>query len=193
MKRILPIIFLAFLLFSCKQNNRPYYCHKCYIDNMVLSSHTISYEKINMKEIQHENFLTDSVFYANYYIINNEEELNRFYENKDIAFNSEEKNSLNLNSSSLSYFFVQIPKGYKAYKRNNKVQELSDGKNILLTENFYYYVSTEEIVYLNIDLVKDDTVLDNYTFNFYYKYDSFYSSVIKDNIRFIYSLSDKMI
>ena len=146
-----------------------------------------------MKEIQHENFLTESVFYANYYIINNEEELNRFYENKDIAFNSEEKNSLNLNSSSLSYFFVQIPKGYKAYKRNNKVQELSDGKNILLTENFYYYVSTEEIVYLNIDLVKDDTVLDNYTFNFYYKYDYFYSNVIKNNIRFIYSLSDKMI
>lgn len=191
MKKSLILVLSSLFLFSCKKETKPYDCYQCYVSNMIESTFSLSYDKINKKEILHETFLDDEKYYGNYYIINSQEELNDFYNIDNLQIDEKEKENYSLlpTSSSMSMFIVQIPKGYKVEKRSNIQQELNNKDVILVTTNFYYYSSHPEIVYSHIDLKKDETIKENYTYSYFYIYNYYYSSIIKENsIRFIYNL-----
>lgn len=193
MKKLKLLFSSILLLTSCSSSSGPYDCYQCYISNMIESSCTLSYDSINKKEIVHEDILQDEKYYYNYYIMNTEEEVESFYsiDNLQVDEKEKEKNYTLKENNSMIYFFLQIPKGYKAYRRNNIQQALKSGEVVLMTTNFYYYVAHPEIVYCFIDLKKDETITDNYVYSFYYVYDSYYSSVIEEgSIRAIYSLSE---
>lgn len=192
MKKILSLCLSIFLLFSCKKENRPYDCYQCFFSNMILVNHSLPYQDINMKQIQKDNLNLDNTYYGNYYIINSQTELDSFYSDENLLVDSNDKDNYSLlpTSSSMAFFIVQIPKGYRAYRRSNSQQELNNKDIILITTNFYYYTSHPEIVYCYIDLKKDDSLVEDSTFSFLYIYNSYYSSIIKDgNIRFVYSVN----
>lgn len=188
------LLLSLFLLTSCSKNNSPVDCYQCFLGNMIVSSITKDYSSINQKQIQHGDFILEKEYYSNYYVINSNEDLNSFYLNNEIIIDESEKNRYSIldeESKSRCYFINQIPRGYKAYKRNNVQQELNDESIILITTNFYYYLSNTDISYCYIDIRKDDTVKEDYVYSFFYEYDKYYQDVIKDNsIRIIYNLTD---
>jgi len=132
--------------------------------------------------------INSKAFYYNTYVINTERELTSFYSLSGVSVDTKEitdNNPLTADKM-IVYIISQIPAGYKAYKRDNIQQTGNDGKVVLITDNFYYYASRPEISYCNIDLKKDDTVKDDYSYSFYYSLYTDYSSIIKeDSIRVI--------
>ncbi len=183
-------IMSSFSLFSCKSslNNN---CYQCYIGNMIVSSFTMPYAKISdhpcLVKTKDEE-INSKAFYYNTYVINTERELTSFYSLSGVSVDTKEitdNNPLTADKM-IVYIISQIPAGYKAYKRDNIQQTGNDGKVVLITDNFYYYASRPEISYCNIDLKKDDTVKDDYSYSFYYSLYTDYSSIIKeDSIRVI--------
>lgn len=188
------LLLSLFLFTSCSKNNAPIDCYQCFLGNMIVSSISMDYSSINKKQIQHDDFILDKDYYSNYYVINNNVELNNFYSNNELNIDENEKNrnlSFDEENKSRCYFINQIPKGYKAYKRNNVQQELKDESIVLITTNFYYYLSNTDISYCYIDIKKDDSVKEDYIYSFFYEYDKYYANIIKNNsIRIIYNLED---
>lgn len=138
---------------------------------MYVSSAMKKYDQIQSIEINDDVTSSKSSFYGDTYLLKEKEELKRFYQDKDITLPTEEyTNVLSLiEDEYIEYFFVQIPAGYKASKRNNVQGYIKqDEGQVMLTNNFYYYEPKKENLYCFIDIEKDDLVLEATTFSFYF-------------------------
>ncbi|MCR4697830.1 MAG: hypothetical protein K5762_00540, partial [Bacilli bacterium] len=172
--------FLSFLSFSslvsCNTSNiAP--CFECYIGSMYLSQAKMDYSRIAQIEII-DNVTTEEgqereVYKANEYVVDFEER-NSFFSNDLFTFPDSEviKNKNKDTDITLVYFFVQIPAGYEAYKRDNVQGYITDSdKQVLLTNNFYYYANRQDIFYCDIDLKKNSEIQSPYVFSFYFEMD----------------------
>lgn len=155
----------------------------------MVSSFSMPEEDINEKKIQKENISGE--YYANMYFLSSQDDVNKFYSNQDFSISATEKetNRKLKETMMLVYFIMDIPKGYKAYKRNNIQGELVDQGLTLLTDNFYYYASKPTIFYCMLDLKKDDSITEQGIYSFYYQTSRKYKDLLNlDSIRIIYNI-----
>lgn len=186
------LIFLfSFFLISC-QNSSLSKCYQCYFGKMYLSSGSMDYNSITKTEIidKHTN---SGTHFGNIEIISENEEALDFLLNENYHFSAIEiSKNLELDSNILIYFFVQIPKGYEAFKRNNVQGHIKeDDGQILLTDNFYYYASRDNQFYCDID-IKENKEKEESVFAFYFSLSKDFLPMISNGkIRLIYNLSDE--
>ena len=173
---------LSFLLCSCQSDKVN--CYQCYFGNMYLSDASTSYDQIQMIENTtrcSQQF--EETFYSDVFIIKTREELETLYQDEDYYFpeDDEGKTRFKPNENIIVYFFVQIPKGYLAYKRDN-VQDYLNGRDgiTLLTDNFYYYTSRKDMLYCVVDLKKGDSK-ENSVFSFFFEIPFVYRSILDVN------------
>lgn len=177
MKHIVTKIFVSLLslttLISCN-NSKIAPCFECYIGSMYLSSSTMNYDSINQIEIVNNNEDDRNHYKANEYVIPFENR-NAFFSDNQFTFPDSEviKNKNKDTNITFIYFFVQIPAGYEAFKRDNVQGYITDeNKQVLLTDNFYYYTNREDIFYCDIDLRLNQHITSHYVFSFYFEMDS---------------------
>lgn len=164
---------------------------------MYVSSGTRSYDspvyttKIIIDKVTKEK---ETSHYGEIIPLTSRKEAIEFFSTKGYSFNNKEieKNISFQEDEMLVYFFVQIPKGYEAFKRNNIQGILPNEKDqILLTDNFYFYGSRPNIFYCNIDIKREETVTQDHLFSFYFSISSTFSSLVtEDTIRLIYQLNE---
>lgn len=183
---------LPLTIFSC--NNTSSYkntCYQCYYGNEVelslLTNYDLSKNKIKMQnEIPGIN---DLDFFFDYYVLETEEEVNEFTSSNDFYFAEEDKEKLALKENHTEVVFIaQIPKNFRAFKRNNFQYQISNNEEIFLTSNFYTFNKRNDIAYCIFDVIKDDSITDNYLYSFAIKIDkSFYEYNKKTSVRGILS------
>lgn len=164
---------------------------------MYVSSGTRSYDKpayttkIIIDKVTEEK---NTSHYGEIIPLTSQKEAIDFFSTKGYSFSNKEieKNTVFQEDEILVYFFVQIPKGYEAFKRNNIQGILPNEKDqILLTDNFYFYGSRPDIFYCNIDIKKEETITQDHLFSFYFSISTVFSTLVKeDTIRLIYQLSE---
>lgn len=189
MKKKLSISFLALTLLSGCGQSVETNTYRCYLGKMMVSSFSMPEEDINEKKIQKENISGE--YYANMYFLPSQDDVNKFYSNQDFSISATEKetNRKLKETMMLVYFIMDIPKGYKAYKRDNIQGELVDQGLTLLTDNFYYYASKPTIFYCMLDLKKDDSITEQGIYSFYYQTSRKYKDLLSlDSIRIIYNI-----
>jgi hypothetical protein len=151
---------------------------------MYLSDASTSYDQIQMIENTTRcSQQLEETFYSDVFIIKTREELETLYQDEDYYFpeDDEGKTRFKPNENIIVYFFVQIPKGYLAYKRDN-VQDYLNGRDgiTLLTDNFYYYASRKDMLYCVVDLKKGDSK-ENSVFSFFFEIPFVYRSILDVN------------
>lgn len=189
-KKILLSVLSLSLLSGCGQSVEKN-TYRCFLGKMMVSSFALPEEEINQKKIQSEDM--EGNYYANMYFLTSQNEVNEFYSNLEHTFTSSEKDTNRKLKETLMlvYFIMDIPKGYKAYKRNNIQGELVDQGLTLLTDNFYYYASKPDVFYCMTDLKKDDSITENGVYSFYYLTSRQYKDLLSvDSIRIIYNVTD---
>lgn len=139
---------------------------------MYLSDATTSYDNIYMiKNEEHCSVEIEEDYYSNVYIIKNEKDLKAMYANRYLSFpeNDEGYNHFVANTSILIYFFIQIPKGFSGYKRNNTQAYINGREGLtMITDNFYYYSSRNNMLYCVVDLEKSESK-ENSVFSFFFE------------------------
>lgn len=172
--KLIVISSLILSITSCKLGLTDYQkkCYQCFYGNEIELKLDYKYslggnKKLLQNEIKdHE----DEEYYFDYYLINNNKDLDSFYALDSLVVKDEDRNHLSLESeSSEIVFFCQIPKGYKAYKRDNIQYQVNESKEIFLTNNFYFYKTIEDIAFCYFDVKKDEGIEDNYIYSFVIK------------------------
>ncbi len=155
----------------------------------MVSSFSIAKDNIVQKKVQSEDI--DGTYYANMYFLSSQKDVNDFYSNEDYSISSSEKetNRKLKETLMLVYFIMDIPKGHKAYKRDNVQGELVDQGLTLLTDNFYYYASKPNTFYCMLDLKEDSSITEDGIYSFYYLTSRKYQDLLSlDSIRIIYNV-----
>ena len=166
--------------------------YRCYYGHQIETLTTISYNKINQKEIQNNvaDLTLETPLYFNYYLTENNDDLALFYTNDGLSINTQEKDSeftFSEEKPAILFIFAQIPQGYRAFKRNNR-QNDQEGEEVMVTENFYYYENKPDISYLFFDIKKDSTITSSYVYSFIFKiYKTFSGNFDYTNIRGIFT------
>lgn len=189
MKKKFSLSLLALsLLFGCGQSVETN-TYRCFLGKMMVSSFSITKNNIVQKKVQSEDI--DGTYYANMYFLSSQKDVNDFYSNEDYSISSSEKetNRKLKETLMLVYFIMDIPKGYKAYKRDNVQGELVDQGLTLLTDNFYYYASKPNTFYCMLDLKEDSSITEDGIYSFYYLTSRKYQDLLSlDSIRIIYNV-----
>lgn len=169
------IFLLALALITGCNNDTSYSktCYQCFFGNEIELSLSCSYDFLNdKKELQNDITSDDGLYHFNYYVLRTIEEVNTFYNNQDIVFSSSDKELLSDDESYTKIVFIaQIPKGYRAFKRNNFQYRKSENEEIFLTSNFYTYNKRREVAYCFFDVIKNDEIKENYIYSFVIKID----------------------
>ncbi len=155
----------------------------------MVSSFSIAKDNISQKKVQSENI--DGEYYSNMYFLSSQKEVNDFYSNENYSISASEKetNRKLKETLMLVYFIMDIPKGYKAYKRDNIQGELVDQGLTLLTDNFYYYASKPNVFYCMLDLKEDSSITEDGIYSFYYLTSRKYQDLLSlDSVRIIYNV-----
>lgn len=186
MKHKVLLLSSVLLLASCNQNGiKP--CYQCYLGRMYLSGGSKNYEDI------HDSIVLDRVsesqnetHYAESHILIEKEEKESFYEaNPD--FPEDEKRENISTDDIIIQFFIQIPKGYQGYKRNNVQGYIHKDRQIMLTDNLYYYENQSNLFFCDIDIKKEETGVSSNVFSFYFCISSDLKEIVRDaSIRMIY-------
>lgn len=181
MKNKIKYLLLVSILTSCNTTG-----YQNYLGKMYLSSSSMNYDEISTIAILNKEFESVNTFYGETYLISKGISLpsNITFSNAEL----EKINNLN-DETSMLYVFTQIPSGYKAYKRDN-VQKKLDNKEVLVTDNLYYFLNNLNFYYCEIDLKVDETITENYAFAFYFIYSTALDiKLSSDNVRLIYKLN----
>ncbi len=195
MKKTRMIILSALVpvLLSCRNANLSP-CYQCYMGKMYLSDATKTYDSIKNHYIQDDVTDFTASHYGDNYLINDTNDLDRFRKTEGISLPESEYLTVKekIKSEYVEYFFVQIPSGYKALKRNNVQGYIrKDEGQILLTDNLFYYEPKKEEIYCLIDIKKDETVASPYVFSFYFSIPTELIDVLKNgSTRLIYHDAD---
>ena len=189
------LLFLSSFSLLCGCNNDGHVpCYTCYLGSMYLSSCKKNYSSILdhriLDKVTEEK--ENSPYYGEIHILEAGERADFFHNSKYTFSESEKKKNLSLDEKTLLvYFLVQIPQGYQGIKRNNIQGHIQDeDKEVLLTDNFYYYESNPKILYCEIDIQKEESIQKPYVFSFYFTISDDFTTLIKDSgIRLIYTLN----
>ncbi len=181
------LLLLSTLLFSCSPDEETF---KCIYSNMYEASFALPNRLVNQKIIiDNENIDTEQNYY-NIYILHNLEERNEFLRTENLSYSEGDYIDFSITSDNIYLVIIAlIPPNYRAYKRPN-IQYIRNDEEILVTDNFYYYINRKDNSYLYIDLVKDATITNYYTYSFYYILDSSYTEQLtSENIAVYYNLN----
>jgi len=164
--RILPLL-LSFLLLGCKKNARA--CYQCFYGFQSVLSCSPSYESINQKKMQmdFDPEAPEGDYHVEYSWIRGPQELQSWEETTRVSLSSSDRRILELDEGEAELVvFAQIPKGYKAYRRNPVQEETEDGET-LVTNGFYFYRNRTYLSYLYIDVLEDSeaTLPSVFSFN----------------------------
>ncbi len=187
-KKIFLSLLALSLLSGCGQSVETN-TYRCFLGKMMVSSFSIAKDNIVQKKVQSEDI--DGTYYANMYFLSSQKDVNDFYSNEDYSISSSEKetNRKLKETLMLVYFIMDIPKGHKAYKRDNVQGELVDQGLTLLTDNFYYYASKPNTFYCMLDLKEDSSITEDGIYSFYYLTSRKYQDLLSlDSIRIIYNV-----
>lgn len=188
--KVIPTLLLSLALLSCSNDTYGYKCYQCFYSTLIVSTLSLPYSSITQKEVinQLDDKSLTSSYYVNYYIVNTQTELNDFYSQNNLTVDSKEKvkyETLDENTMRL-FVIAQIPKGYKTIRRNDEQQSKKDGGVELITSNLYFYETKPDTTYCYLDVVKDESITEDYVYSFFYIINSSYSAIIKENqIRFL--------
>lgn len=157
---------------------------------MFLSDASKSYSTISDITIRDDITSSETAYYGESHILKTTSEREAFLATDGILFSEKEREQVKSYSDEyiVEYFFVQIPSGYKASKRDN-VQgyvRKEDGQ-ILITDNYYYYQPKKENLYCRIDISKDISTSLPYVFSFYFVMPSELSSILNGKIHLLYN------
>lgn len=183
MKKISGLFLSILLLTSCNDNQIRY---QNFLGNMYVSNARKSFLTISDKIINDRYDI--GTYYGDVYSFDIDDRTS-FFKEEDIVFLESEKSKFDdYNDVDVFYFFVQIPKGYQAYKRDNVQGYLNQDKEVLLTDNFYYFIN-KDIYYCDVDIVKNSNYIEPYVFSFYFLVNKDLNVYIKtDEIRINYYL-----
>lgn len=176
-KRRVLFLVLPFLLGSCSPSLGEY---RRYYGNMALTSFSLPYESIDGKAILTDDFrfrlleereeaeenpevvpssekLLEEIFFADIFVLSNQEDVDTFFAMEDLTFEEEDKEKYSLLPEGIFYVLLisQIPEGYMAYKRNNIQGVDEEGNAVIISDNFYAYANRTDIHYFFIDLERD--------------------------------------
>lgn len=158
-------------------------CYQCYYGSRRVSNARPAFETIHEKELNRN--LKDTALDSYYFSVSSfsdQHDYLSFQQTRIWKNHQPDKIDFAPNTMVL-YFFVQIPNGYRAFKRNNIQALNTDGDKVLLTDNFFFYRSRPELSICYIDVVKDEEASEN-VFSFYYTLPvSFKSQRKAENIR----------
>lgn len=189
MKHKALLLSSLILLASCSQNNiKP--CYQCYLGRMYLSGGTKKEEDISSSLILDKvTSRKNEPHYGESHILIDKEEKQSFYE-ENPGFPEKEKNNNIECDDIIIQFFVQIPKGYVGFKRNNVQGYIHKDSQIMLTDNLYYYENQNKLFFCDIDIKKEETSISSSVFSFYFAISSDLEDVVRDaSIKLIYQLS----
>lgn len=184
-----PFFLFLFLLSSCKQTSLAN-CYQCYFGKMFISNATIDYENINHTKITQNNPINEEDYYVNQYLISAKNKKS-ILENDKIHFSQADQDKINsLDDKTLFlYSFVQIPIGYEGFKRDNVQGYIFDQKQVLITDNYYYFNDRPDLLYCEIDIKENKDNLSNTTFVFYFEIDiALYDFINLANTRFFFRI-----
>lgn len=167
MKKKFFLAVCSFFLVSCQPSTLAS-CYQCYYGNRLVSNVLVPFQFIQGKTCEKDlNEALPLDYSFDRRVLNSQHDYSSFQSTRIWKNNRPDKVSIEDKDRAV-YFFVQIPKGYHAFKRNNVQNQDIYGKKILLTDNFFFYHSREELSILYVDIVKDENAKEDSVFSFYY-------------------------
>lgn len=188
MKRALSVLLLLPLLLSCSNTGTSY---KRFYGNETVLENGPAFSALDGKSVLQNSFtseIEESYCYTSF-LASSDSDWQSFYSTNGFSPSEEDRASLSLKEGEQEMlFFVQIPQGSLAFKRN-PIQTKEPGKTErLATSSFYTYQSRPTMSFLFVDVLPREEVTSPYVFSFSVKIFSDMQEILsKTSLRLILS------